>query len=397
MERTLQPASTKARTQNQNQQSTIVPANAQFLVPADSSLQERQPRTLKQGDTFAVFGHNGDVISGPRSPEGIYHQDTRYLSHLYLTIEGVRPMLLSSTVRDDNATMTCDLTNPDLHGQDGALILEHDLIHIRRSRFLWRASCFEHLSIRNFDALPRRVNLEISFRADFADLFEVRGAQRRERGTHHPSETQQSNVTLAYSGLDGQRRETHLRFYPRPHSLSSGIALFELDLAPGERCIIFLEICCGSKRSISTLPRDFFIALRDARREIRTSVSRAASVATSNDIFNEAVRRSVSDLYLLVTNTPEGPYPYAGIPWFSAIFGRDALITALMTLWLDPTIARGVLNHLAANQATDFDPFADAEPGKILHEVRAWGNGQHWRSAVPAATTAVSTQPRCSW
>ena len=345
--------------------------NAQFLIPADASLQERQPRTLKQGDTFAVFGHNGDVISGPRSPEGIYHQDTRYLSHLYLTIEGERPMLLSSTVRDDNATMTCDLTNPDLHGQDGALILEHDLIHIRRSRFLWRASCFEHLSIRNFDALPRRVNLEISFHADFADLFEVRGAQRRERGTHHPSETQQSNVTLAYSGLDGQRRETHLRFYPRPHSLSSEIALFELDLAPGERCIIFLEICCGSKRSsISKLPRDFFIALRDARREIRTAVSRAASVATSNEIFNEAVRRSVSDLYLLVTNTPEGPYPYAGIPWFSAIFGRDALITALMTLWLDPTIARGVLNHLAANQATDFDPFADAEPGKILHEVR---------------------------
>src|SRR3954463_243047 len=117
VERILQPASTKARTQNQNQQSTIVSANAQFLVPADSSLQERQPRTLKQGDTFAVFGHNGDVISGPRSPEGIYHQDTRYLSHLYLTIEGVRPMLLSSTVRDDNATMTCDLTNPDLHGQ----------------------------------------------------------------------------------------------------------------------------------------------------------------------------------------------------------------------------------------------------------------------------------------
>ena len=233
------------------QQSTIVSPNAQFLIPADASLQERQPRTLKQGDTFAVFGHNGDVISGPRSPEGIYHQDTRYLSHLYLTIEGERPMLLSSTVRDDNATMTCDLTNPDLHGQDGALILEHDLIHIRRSRFLWRASCFEHLSIRNFDALPRRVNLEISFHADFADLFEVRGAQRRERGTHHPSETQQSNVTLAYSGLDGQRRETHLRFYPRPHSLSSEIALFELDLAPGERCIIFLEICCGSKRSPS--------------------------------------------------------------------------------------------------------------------------------------------------
>src|SRR4029450_5563997 len=125
-----------------------------------------------------------------------------------------------------------------------------------------------------------------------------------------------------------------------------------------------------SMASASPLPRNFFIALRDARRAIRASVSRAASVATSNSIFNEAVRRSVADLYLLVTNTPEGPFPYAGIPWFSTVFGRDALITALQTLWLDPEIARGVLGHLAANQTTEIDPASDAEPGKILHEVR---------------------------
>jgi glycogen debranching enzyme len=110
--------------------------------------------------------------------------------------------------------------------------------------------------------------------------------------------------------------------------------------------------------------------MRDARRALRLSSSRATAITSSNDIFNESVRRSISDLYMLMTDTAEGPYPYAGVPWFSAVFGRDAIVTALETLWLDPEIARGVLRFLAANQADGFDAASDAEPGKILHELR---------------------------
>jgi glycogen debranching enzyme len=342
---------------------------AQFFIPAAASLQERRPRTLKHGDTFGLFDHNGDALSGPGSPEGVFHRDTRHLSHLYLTIDGARPMLLSSTLRDDNVTLTCDLTNPDLFDAEGGLTFEHDLIHLRRSRFLWNATSYERLVVRNFDRMRRRISIEIAFAADFADLFEVRGARRERHGEHHAPEVSENRVVLSYTGLDGKRRSTALTFDPAPARLEGNRAIFTLDVEPRGGRSLLLEIGCNTDRS-QPKPRFYFSALREARRALRSSASRAASVATSNDIFNEAMRRSVSDLYMLITETPEGLYPYAGIPWFSTVFGRDALITSLQTLWLDPTIARGVLLHLAVNQAIATDPAADAEPGKILHEVR---------------------------
>jgi len=341
-----------------------------FGVAGSASLQERQPITLKHADTFAVFDHNGDALVGPDSPEGIYHLDTRYVSGLVLTVEGKRPLLLSSTVRDDNATLTCDLTNPDLFNGEGELRLAHDLFHIRRSRFLWSGRCYERIAVRNFDERARRVHLEISFQCDFADLFEVRGTHRDQRGTLHPPEIGADQITLSYTGLDSRRRFTNLQFDPAPHQLTGSQARFELELQPRQTRSIIVQIGCDVAATQTPIRRNFFSALREARKALRQSVSRAASIDTSNDIFNEAARRSVSDLYMLITDTPEGPYPYAGIPWFSTVFGRDALIAALETLWLDPNIARGVLGHLAANQATSLDPEADAEPGKILHEVR---------------------------
>jgi glycogen debranching enzyme len=342
----------------------------QFVIPATASLQEGRRLTLKHGDTFAVFDQNGDVRAGQESSEGIYNCDTRHLSLFYLSVDGARPMLLSSTLRDDNATLTCDLSNPDLFDLAGQRVLDHDLIHIRRSRFLWNAACFERLAVKNFDVVARRIRLELAFAADFADLFEVRGTRRKRRGTQHPAEIRADGVTLAYTGLDDRRRETILRFDPAPTALVGDHAVFDLDLAPRESQGLFIEVRCSTDGSHLAPRRAFFVALRDARRALRTSSARAASVATSNETFNEAARRSVADLYMLNTATAYGPYPYAGIPWFNTVFGRDALITALQTLWLDPTIARGVLCYLAANQATTSDPAADAEPGKILHEQR---------------------------
>ncbi len=347
-------------------------AQGDFDVSASVSLEERRPRTLKHGDTFGVFDHNGDVLDGPDSPEGLFHRDTRRLSRLILTLSGKRPMLLSSTLRDDNAALTCDLTNPDLDAADGTRLLDHDLIHLRRSRFLWKASAYERLTVHNFHSEPVELSIEFSFGCDFADLFEVRGSRRERRGTRREPGVAEDGVTLSYAGLDRVIRTTRLRFAPVPTRVSATTAIFRLTLAPGETQPIFLQIDCEPEavEAAADLRRGYLVAMRKARRALQVAASRAASIATSNDIFNEGVRRSVSDLCMLVTETPEGPYPYAGVPWFSTVFGRDAIITALETLWMDPRIAKGVLGHLAANQATDFDAAADSEPGKILHEVR---------------------------
>ncbi|HET6518725.1 MAG TPA: amylo-alpha-1,6-glucosidase [Geminicoccaceae bacterium] len=344
----------------------------QFYIPAMSSLLERRPRTLKHGDTFAVFDHYGDVLGGEGSPEGLYHCDTRYLSHLELRLNGRRPLLLSSTLQDDNAVLTTDLTNPDFYAGD-RLALERDTIHILRAKFLWEKGCYERLAVRNFDSRRHTVTLEFRFHADFADLFEVRGHRRPRRGERRAAELSDSSVALRYAGLDGLERVLTLEFDPAPTRLEAGSARFELSLGPKERVVLFLAASCaagGRPEEEEASGRRFFRGLRDARRALRRATARTATVATSNATLNEGLCRSVADLYMLMTDTPYGPYPYAGIPWFSTAFGRDGIITALQLLWLDPEIARGALRFLAANQATEEDPAADAEPGKILHETR---------------------------
>ncbi len=340
-----------------------------YAVGAAESSQEQRTLTLKHGDTFAVFGRAGDISGRAGGAEGLFHRDTRHLSRFSLTMGGARPMLLSATLRDDNVILTCDLANPDLAAASGQSALEHDRIHIRRSRFLWNGSCLERIAARNFDERTRRIEVEVAFAADFADLFEVRGSRRERRGTISQPEVGPDYVKLRYDGLDHRRRETVLRFDPAPALLLSDQAKYVIDLAPGQWRSIFVEVACEAVVA-NRGPRAFLVALRDSKRALHRSSTRAAKISSSNESINETFGRSVADLSMLLTETAEGPYPYAGVPWFSAVFGRDALIVALQTLWLDPTIAAGVLGHLAATQAKTSDALADAEPGKILHEAR---------------------------
>ncbi len=342
---------------------------AQYTIPARTSLQQARPSALKHDDTFALFDANGDVLPVLGGAEGLYHCDTRHLSHFALVLHGTRPILLSSTIRDDNAGATCDLTNPDLI-EDERLLLAHDRLHLRRSRFLWRATCYERIAVRSFADLPLELMLELRFAADFADLFEVRGQRRPRRGRVHAPAIGRSSVRLAYTGLDRRRRSTELRFEPAPSRIEMNRATWRLSLPPGGQTLLYVELRCNAPTPPRP-PRELFLLSGvEARRAQRLAAHRSAAVETSHEVFNEALRRDRADLAMLTTETPDGPFPYAGIPWFSAAFGRDAIITALQMLWLDPSLARGVLRYLAANQALVPDPAADAQPGKILHEVR---------------------------
>lgn len=341
----------------------------QFYIPATASLLERRPRTLKHGNTFGVFDHYGDIVSGEGSPEGLYHNDTRYLSDLKILINGKRPLLLSSTVQDNNAVLSADLTNPDII-EGGQLVLPRDMVHVVRSKFLWQAGCYERLGLRSYHEESQRIDLAILFASDFADIFEVRG-QIRERRGRAMVELSKAQATIVYQGLDSVRRSAVIVFNPPPATLDQEGALYHLDLSPGGRTSVFITISCDeSGEETVEAPRRFFACMRRARHELRRSTGRAASVETSNEVFNEILCRSMSDLYMLITDTEQGPFPYAGIPWFSTAFGRDAIITAIEMLWIDPALGKGVLKYLAATQAKEALPEANAEPGKILHESR---------------------------
>ncbi|GBQ91098.1 amylo-alpha-1,6-glucosidase [Acetobacter nitrogenifigens DSM 23921 = NBRC 105050] len=346
------------------------PKSDEFSLSGTALLSGRKLHTLKQGDMFGVFDQTGDILWGKDIADGLYYHDTRYLSGLTFRLGGQRPVLLSSVVRENNVMLSVNMTNESLPLSDGER-LAHDLLHVRRSRFLWKGRCFERIEIRNFDVLPHNVSCDMRFFADYADLFEARGARRAKRGQFLDPAIGENEVTLSYMGLDKKKRSTRLLFSPTPQKLSADYAAFEFSIAPGERALIHVEIQCDpSERSTVPPNRAFLNGAVAARRALRRTSSQATAIATSNEIFNEAIRRCICDIYMLLTEKKTGHYPYAGVPWYSTVFGRDGLITALQTLWIDPSIAKGVLLYLAANQADEEDPIADAEPGKILHEVR---------------------------
>jgi glycogen debranching enzyme len=336
-------------------------------VAATSSALERRPRTLKQGDTFAVFDRYGDILPQTESYDGLYHCDTRFLSDLRLRFNGRRPLLLGSTVRDDNDVLVVELTNPDFIDDD-ELKLARETVHISRSKFLWRGACFERIGVRNFDSLEHTIRLTVLFDADFADIFEIRGHKRPRRGERETS-VDGSLVRFRYLGLDQVERLTVIRFDPVPARLTERAAIFDLRLGRGERRSVFAAISCAEQREERPVAL-FLTGYKAARAALRRSASRTAAVRTSTPILNEVLGRSAADLYMLTTETEQGPVPYAGIPWYSTAFGRDAAITALEMLWFDARIAKGVLKFLAATQARVEDPTADAEPGKIMHETR---------------------------
>src|SRR4051812_24149269 len=173
---------------------------ASFYIQATESIQERWPRTLKHGDCFALFDALGDIVKPAGSPGGVFYRDTRHLSGFELLIDGQRPLLLSSAVENDNVVLTVDLANPDIY-QGGKVVLQRETLHVRRSKFLWDGTCHERIAVHNFGPTQEKCFISLSFDADFADLFEVRGLQRPRRGALTVTRKDDQSVIFRYQGL----------------------------------------------------------------------------------------------------------------------------------------------------------------------------------------------------
>jgi glycogen debranching enzyme len=269
--------------------------------------------------------------------DGLFYRDTRFLSQLEMRVNGMQQLLLGSNLRDDNAILTVDLTNPDMFSSERAIVLEKDTLHINRSVFVWRDTAFQRLALRNHGARPLSLVLSLTFANDFADVFEVRGMRRPRRGTSRVRVNAPHEVVLRYLGLDNVVRETSIYFDPAPTGLSWREATYQIALAAHEATARCVAIRCNPT---APQPVPFLRGLLHAHRELRQAAGGTAVVQTSNPLFNDILCRSMADLAMLKTETPQGPYPYGGTPWYSTMFERDGLITAMQMLWVDPRIFR---------------------------------------------------------
>jgi glycogen debranching enzyme len=342
-----------------------------YILAASSPPDERR-RVLKEGKVFATFNRFGDIQPIGLHEDGIYHGDTRFLSHQELRINGVRPMFLNSTVRDDNGQMVVELMNPDLNVGTGDLI-QKGLLHVFRAKLLWNDTLHEHIRIANYGLEPVCVTLSMDMDADYADIFEIRGFERKRRGAMLAPELGAAGLTLGYRGLDQVVRRTCIRYDPAPDTLTAGRAEFRLALAPKQDAHVYLAVACEPDAANATpapAEEPYLSAYTRMNGALDARMHDLCRIVTSNALFNKWIDRSTADLVMLSTELPGGRYPYAGLPWYATTFGRDGIITARQLLWLDPGLAKGVLAVLADTQAASQDPARDAEPGKILHEAR---------------------------
>jgi len=342
-------------------------ASQQYYIAATSSPADDRAVVLKYGKMFSVFDRLGDIQTSGLGEEGIFFEGTRHLSQLAVALWNSRPLLLSSTVETNNFLFTSDLANLDI-SLNNEVVIPRGTLHLQRSKFLWQDACYEEFRFTNYGLQALRIPFRITFDADFADIFEVRGMQRQSKGRRLDDGIRKDLVVLAYEGLDGVVRRTQLQCDTQPESISASEMRFRVSLAPHEISVLRLTIRCDPSVSASVV--SYPHAMSAATLEFNEVNDSVPQIQSSNSRFNDWVRRSFSDVRMMTVGNPEKDYPYAGVPWFSTVFGRDGIITALEMLWMNPSIAKGVLQYLAATQATEINPATEAEPGKILHEMR---------------------------
>jgi glycogen debranching enzyme len=357
--------------------------------PCTITKQLQPTLTVKDDDLFLITDTMGN-IAGCLDNEadaslGLFCKDTRFLSRLELQINGQAPILLSSTAQRGFAiSVLC--ANPYVEG-----CFQAETVGIQRDIVL-QGGLFEELTITNYSTEPVRFALSLSFAADFADLFQIRGFVRDHVGkllrrvnkedvnpdlddlSIQTLVKETGELTLAYQALDEALIESRIQFYHRqPDAFQGYTAIWNLELNShetqhlGYRLQPMINNHPVSAVSAPTTLRQALAAEAMEEQHWRDSVTR---IRTDNRALNEVIERAEQDIYLMGQTFATGKILSAGVPWFSTLFGRDSLIAASQTLILDPRIARQTLLTLAEYQGKVDDEWREEAPGKILHELR---------------------------
>lgn len=323
---------------------------------------------IKENDLFLLTDENGDIVPGSSGACGLYTKDTRFLSRLELSVNGKKPVLLSSS-SEDNYQATIRMTNPHME-EDGKLVLWRESVEILRHRFIREGVLYESVSYTNY--YPKSIAFETSFAfdADFADMFIVRGFLDGDVGKKTGIAVSGERVSVTYIGADNIRRETRIE-WDRPPARTSpdGTATYELELEPREtQTITFVIMPVIADEAPRVQP--YAEALQSLEAAYRDWERETTAVESDMPLFDRLFSRGLKDLRALLTDVGYGSFPVAGLPWFAVPFGRDSLITALQMLPVQPGVALGTLQTMTAYQGVKVDDWRDETPGKIMHEIR---------------------------
>jgi glycogen debranching enzyme len=330
---------------------------------------------MKDGDVFLVTTRSGDIPTQGPHGFGLYHHDCRFLNGYVLTLDGRAPLALVATAADGYRGIV-ELTNPDLPSPSGGTLDKHE-VALRWDRILDGAGRALHdvIHVRSFAVEPVDLVIELEFQAGFEDLFQVRGLLLEQHGTRHPARWVGSELRFRYDGKDGIDRSTRIHFWRAPDQTEDRCARFALHLDPDaeEEIALTLQIAesAPEARDAPGLTRPDLAAIERRRQAALTAAAgQPTEVRAGRVLLQQALTRSRADLAMLRSGLGDDAFYSAGVPWFVALFGRDALVVALESLAYDPGMAADTLRLLARHQATRDDPARDAEPGKILHELR---------------------------
>jgi glycogen debranching enzyme len=322
--------------------------------------------SIVDGSTFVVSNGRGDLDAAPDRLHGFFADDTRFVSRWRLTLDGEELDTLSIGDTDYFAVQFFLVPHPDS-------VWQNPTLSIMRRRLV-RVNWLEEVRVINHADSGLEAELSIDVESDFADMFEVRDGEVREREVRR--EPGDRELLLSY------RRDEFLReiriaadhhCQVHEHGFRS-----RLSLAPGEERRLSFELSPRSEPRQAGLPTrtgasSFEVTRAELRDELDAWLADAPALETDWDALDHLYHQSLVDLAALrcfPNILPGGTVPAAGLPWFMALFGRDSLITSYQALPMRPELARSTLIALAALQARDFDDFRDAEPGKILHELR---------------------------